>query len=176
MVSGPLFALFRVLEILTLIPVWGMLAWFIDAYQPAQPPDSILYPFVVALLATPWALLTLLLYRRAGWTPLYICIVDLVFFGLLVGSLVLLAPSARHTNCITYSATATTNGLAGSGATVTVAANRQCMMLKSVWALSIVDCILFALTTALAGHLWHRSGAAVYEDAPRRHHRRSRRW
>lgn len=171
MVSGPLFYLFRVLEILTLIPVWGLLAWFVNAYQPAQPPDSILFPFVVALLATPWALLTLLLYRRAGWTPLYVCVVDLIFFGLLVGALVLLAPSARYTHCITYSAAAT-----AVGGTVTVTANRQCMMLKSVWALSIVDCILFALTAALAGHLWHRSGVVVYDDAPRRRHRRSRRW
>lgn len=170
MVSGSLFCLFRVLEILTLIPAWGLLAWFVDAYQPTQPPDSILFPFVVALLATPWALLTLLFYRSARFVPAYVCVIDLAFFGLLVGALVLLAPSARYTRCVTYSAENTT-----VGGTVTVTANRQCMMLKGAWALSIVDCILFALTAALAGHLWYRSDV-VYDDAPRRHHRRSRRW
>jgi len=48
MLPGFLFHGVRIFEIISLIPIWGMLAWFVDLYQPATPPDHILYPFMAS--------------------------------------------------------------------------------------------------------------------------------
>ncbi|KAF8244866.1 hypothetical protein K440DRAFT_517080, partial [Wilcoxina mikolae CBS 423.85] len=153
---GSIFHLLRILEILTLIPIWGILSWFINAYYPAQAPDRILFLFIVSLLATIYAFITLLFYRRHLYTPLYICIVDICFFGLFVAGLVLLAPSVQNTNCVDWS-----GGVSGYGAWVNVAANKQCMMLKSAWGLGIVNAILFVITAVAAWEIWHGTGVVV---------------
>jgi len=49
MYPGYLFIGVRIFEVISLIPIWGMLAWFVDLYQPAIPHDYILYPFIVSL-------------------------------------------------------------------------------------------------------------------------------
>jgi len=174
MLSGTVFFIFRIFELLTLIPIWGILAWFVDAYQPATPPDRILFLFIVALLATVWALFTLIIYRRLHWTPLYIAVIDLCFFGVFIAGLVLLAPSVKNTDCVNWRGEGITYNGNGSGSFSAgrVTADKQCMMLKSAWGLSILDTILFFLTAVLAAHVWHRTGVVVYEDRPRRHRSR----
>jgi hypothetical protein len=167
MFSGTLFTIFRIFEILTLIPIWGILAWFIDAYSPATAPDRILFLFIVSLLATIWAFFTLFIYHRLLWTPLYICIIDLCFFGVFIAGLVLLSPSVQNTNCVDW-----TGSVGTWGASVGVTADKQCMMLKSSWGLAIADTILFFLTAMLAAHIWHRTGVVV--ERPRRRRHRSR--
>ena len=173
--SGFFFSIIRVLEILTLIPVWGLLAWFVDRWQPSTPPDAILFLFIVAILATVWSIATLLMYRRMQWTPLYIAIMDLIFFGLLIGGVVLLAPLVRWTDCINWSGYGWWfMGSSGGWRSGDVAADKQCMMLKSAWGLGILDVILFFATAVLAWHVWHSSGLVVHETRPRRRSRKNR--
>ncbi|KAA8893639.1 hypothetical protein FN846DRAFT_503411 [Sphaerosporella brunnea] len=170
--TGLLFSLLRVLELLTLIPIWGMLSWFVNAWQPATtPPDYILFLFIVSLLATVYALLTLLDYRANRWTPLYVSLLDLCFFGVLIGGVVVLAPYAQHTDCLSYTAAPRVvyygNG-SGSFSAGALAANRQCLMLKASWGLGVVDVLLFFFTAVLAWMGWYGSGVVVVRRSGRR--------
>jgi len=172
MYSGYLFMGVRIFEIISLIPIWGMLAWFVDLYQPATPHDYILYPFIVTLLATVWAITTLMMYRSMGWTPIYIAIVDICWFGVLIAGVVLLAPWIRGTDCVRWEGQSFS--LSGSGVNVntgdlTVA--KQCMMLKSSWGLAILNIILFFASAVLAWEVWNRTGVVI--ERPRRSSRRS---
>lgn len=164
-----IFSALRVFEILTLIPIWGILAYFVDRIlsvnASAQVPNEILVLFIVSILATAWAIITLMMYRRMGWAPLWIALIDLGFFGALIAGVVILAPWVRHTDCINVS---------WEGG---VAANKECSMYKAAWALAIIDIILFFFSAVSAWHVWHKTGVVVYEERPRRHgrhHRRSR--
>ncbi|KAI5844275.1 hypothetical protein BZA05DRAFT_448364 [Tricharina praecox] len=177
MFPGFLFIAVRIFEIISLIPIWGMLAWFVDLYQPATPPDYILYPFIVALLATIWAIITLLMYRRMGWTPIYIAIVDLCWFGILIGGVVVLAPWVRRTDCVQWqgqSAVLNAAGMSVTSGDVTVA--KQCMMLKSSWGLAILNIILFFASAVLAWEVWHRTGVVVVRPRRSRSSRRNNGW
>jgi hypothetical protein len=165
MMSGQLFSLFRVIELLTLIPIWGILAYFVNAVQPNTPDDTTLYVFIVPILATVWAFFTLLAYRRTGFIALSISIVDLIFFGLFIGGAVLLAPRARWTNCVR--STVSWEGWQ-------VVANRNCMMWKAAWGLGIAGILLFFITSMLAAHMWHHSGAVIVYEERRHVHRSSR--
>jgi hypothetical protein len=176
MVPDLIFTALRLLEIVTLIPIWGILAWFVNAYPLANLPipEAVLELFIVAILGTVYCFFTFLIFRRWGFTPLYVAILDLGFFGALIAGVVLLAPSVRNTNCVDVfgpQVFVTSSGqevVSGPG----VAFNEQCLMMKSVWALAIVDIILFFFTAVAALQIWHYSGVVVVEE--RRHtHRRS---
>jgi H+/Cl- antiporter ClcA len=165
---GVIFTLFRILEVLTLIPVWGMLAYFVNKYQPATPPEQILFLFVVALLASVWAFLTMIVFHRAGWMPLYVAVVDLCFFGVLVGAVVVLAPWVRDTNCISWNGFFFNDAGWSPGVLRT---DKECAMLKASWGLGIADIILFFLTAVAAWVIWDRSGVVVVERTRRRRSR-----
>jgi len=176
MVAGLVFTGLRLLEIVTLIPIWGILAWFVNAYQIANRPvpEAVLEPFIVAILGTVYCFFTFLIFRQWGFTPLYVAILDLGFFGALIAGVVLLAPSVRNTNCVNFIGSQVF--VTSSGQEVftapAVAFNEQCLMLKSAWGLAIANIIMFFLTALAALRIWHYSGVVVVEE--RRHsHRRS---
>jgi hypothetical protein len=100
-------------------------------------------------------------------------VVDLCFFGVLIGGVVILAPYVRHTDCVNYSGPSITylgNGQ-GTYSAGSLNANRQCLMLKSSWGLAIVDILLFFFSSVLAWHVWHNTGIVEYHERPRRRRR-----
>jgi len=174
MVADLVFSGLRLLEIVTLIPIWGILAWFVNAYNIASRPvpEAVLEPFIVAILATVYCFVTLLIFRQWGFTPLWVAILDLGFFGAFIAGVVLLAPSVRNTNCVDFFGSqifVTSSGQAVVTAPA-VAFNEQCLMLKTAWGLLIANIIMFFLTALAALHIWHYSGVVVVEE--RRHSRR----
>jgi Membrane-associating domain len=145
MVPGFIFTILRVLQILTLIPIWGLLAYFVDKY--AYEPDWLLCLFVVSILATIWAIGSLLtLYRRH--VPVYVAVIDLIFFGLLIAGVVLLAPRVTNTDCMGM------YGNLGSGGWYW---GKECSMYKAAYALGILNIIMFFITSLLAAWIWRKA-------------------
>ncbi|KAH0610689.1 uncharacterized protein H6S33_012216 [Morchella sextelata] len=167
MLAGTVFFFLRILQIITLIPIWGILAWFVDKAndQGLTPPDTVLCLFVVAVLATVWALATLFLFHRSRFTDLWVAIVDICVFGVLIAGVVLLGRVAENTDCV--------NGWSSGGWLYWnggVRVDRTCSMYKAAWGLGILNVLLFFATAVMAGMIWRRGrGATVGE-------RRGRYW
>lgn len=161
MLAGTAFFFLRILQILTLIPTWGILAYFVDQYSETNSaaPDTILCLFVVAILATVWALATLFMFTGRRYTELWVSIIDLCFFGVLIAGVVLLAPLAENTDCV--------QGFAGNGGWG-MTWEKSCMMYKAAWALGILNIILFFITAVLAAVIWRHGRDLAYTDRPRR--------
>lgn len=73
------FVFWRFLEILTLIPVVGMLAYFVNGYvnDNLMTPNYILVLFIVSVLALAWAIFTLFLYHRSSNNAKFVALIDL---------------------------------------------------------------------------------------------------
>lgn len=160
MLAGTAFFALRVLQILTLIPAWGMLAFFVNQYSQANSatPEGILCLFVVAILATAWALVTLFMFHTQRFTELWVAVIDLCFFAVLIAGVALLAPWAENTDCV--------QGGWGWGY-VNVTWQKQCMMFKASWAFGIINVILFFFTACIAAFIWRRARNVVYTDRSR---------
>lgn len=161
--AGFIFTFLRLLQLLSLIPIWSLLAVFVSRSQPDTPPQTILFLFIVAILATVWAAGTLLMYRRMLWTPLTVAVMDFVFFALLVAGVVLLAPVVRWAQCMGWEGT-----VVGGVWRVGVQYDKSCLMLKSAWGLGILDVVLFFGSTLAAWAVWHGEGLVVYESSVQR--------
>lgn len=155
MLGQTAFFILRFLQIITLIPVWGLLAYFVNQYTKASstPPDTILCLFIVAILATAWALLTISSYSSQHLTELWIAVIDLCFFGVLIAGVVLLAPLAGGKDCV--------HGSAGRGY-VGLSWNKECSMYKAAWVLGIMNAIMFFLTACLAAHTYRHATQTLY--------------
>lgn len=140
--SGFLFLSWRIFEIITLIPVVGMLAWFVHQYvrQNLLTPDYILVLFIVSVIALAWAVFTTIDYLRARYDMLFVAFFDLCLVGALIAGVYYLR-SIAHANCTSGSA-GTTNG----GFYISVDTNKQCGMLKASFAFGIIDIIAFFVT------------------------------
>ncbi|RPA79326.1 hypothetical protein BJ508DRAFT_415964 [Ascobolus immersus RN42] len=102
--NGQAWQAFRVIQIITLIVCWGILAYFVDTYNKAdlKVPDGIIAIFVVAILATTWTISSLIHYARTQWMPVWIPIVDILFMiGLIVGVAIL--GDVASADCIAWS-------------------------------------------------------------------------
>jgi uncharacterized membrane protein YhaH (DUF805 family) len=86
--SGFSFGFWRVMQILTLIPTLGMLAYFVDFYNDRNllTPRTILILFIVAVLGAAWAIGTLFLYARAKHSAGFVAFIDLLFVGAFIGA------------------------------------------------------------------------------------------
>ncbi|KAI5838851.1 hypothetical protein DFP73DRAFT_248672 [Morchella snyderi] len=167
MLAGTVFFFLRLLQIITLIPIWGILSWFVHQsdVRGLTSPDWVLCLFVVSLLATVWALGTLFLFHRSRFTDLWVAIVDLCFFGVLIAGVVLLGRVAENTDCV--------GGWSSVGWAywnVGVRVDRTCSMYKAAWGLGILDVLLFFVTAVMAGLIWRRGRNATVGE------RRGRYW
>jgi len=99
MLFGMFFAFWRFMEIITLIPTLGMLAYFVHIYDShnALTPDYILVLFIVSVLAAAWAIATLFTYHRARSNALFVSFIDLCFVGALIAGVYELASSPTPT-------------------------------------------------------------------------------
>ncbi|KAK6429211.1 hypothetical protein LTR95_014641 [Oleoguttula sp. CCFEE 5521] len=184
--SGFLFISWRIFEIIILIPIVGMLAYFVHIYvkNAALTPNYILVLFIVAVLALAWAVATLLNYFRARHDAFFVAAMDLAFVGALIAGVVVLRGIA-NANCVNFSSGSFSTSLGsfrasiGNGQSASLAVNKTCVMLKASWALAIIAILAFFVTflLALLVHRNHRNDDKVVvkrEYHTSRHgHRRS---
>ncbi|KAK7547701.1 hypothetical protein IWX49DRAFT_556102 [Phyllosticta citricarpa] len=186
--SGFFFICFRLAEIITLIPIIGMLSWFVHGYveQNALTPDFILVLFIVSVLACAWAIATLVAYARARHSALFVATVDLAFLGALIAGVVLLRGIADQ-DCVNFSAGSFYLDLGVLGyygrntnSEWSLHANKACAMLKASFAFGIMNCVFFFFTFlfALLVHRRYRDDDRVVVrrtyHTTRRSHRPSR--
>jgi len=185
MIFGIIFAFWRLLEIVTLIPTMGMLAYFVHIYvkNNALTPDPILVLFIVSVLALAWALCTLFSYHRSRDAGLFVALVDLGFVGAFIAAVYLLR-GISHDNCVKLSSSNSYTASFGVLGSVTVNGvgvnfDKTCSMLKACWAFGIMNCIFFFITSLLAfmvsgGHRSDRKEVYVREShVSRSGHRRT---
>ncbi|KAF4968122.1 hypothetical protein FZEAL_10436 [Fusarium zealandicum] len=170
-----LFVCFRVLQILTLIPTMGMLAWFVDGFvkQNSLTPDSILILFIVSVLALAWALFTLFSYHRSSTNALFVAFVDILFFGAFIAAVYFLR-YVQNTDCVSIRRNGDWNASAGDvsviGPSYDLVNNKPCTMLKVCWAFGIMNVIFFFITSMVAFFHGDRMSAHDRTYTTRSHH------
>jgi hypothetical protein len=141
--SGFSFILWRILQILTLIPTMGMLAWFVHIYDSAftRTPTSILVLFIVSVLGVAWTVGTLFLYSRSKHSAGFVAFIDLLFVGAFIGAVYALRGIADQ-DCSNWGRTGSYNTNLGiftiSGNSYGLNVNRPCAMLKACFAFGIM--------------------------------------
>ncbi|WYZ43741.1 hypothetical protein EsH8_VII_000177 [Colletotrichum jinshuiense] len=178
-----LFALFfastRFLQIVTLIPTMGMLAWFVDGFVKRNVivPDYILVLFIVSVLALAWAIFTLFSYHRSSTNALFVALIDLGFVGAFIAAVWYLR-YIRNIDCSdVYSDGRWSVGFPSlvviSGPDIDFFWDKPCAMLKASWVFGIINCILFFCTAVLA---WmHGDRLSSSYERKSYHHGRHRR-
>ncbi|KAJ4397505.1 hypothetical protein N0V93_001735 [Gnomoniopsis smithogilvyi] len=182
------FVFWRFLEILTLIPIVGMLAYFVNGYvnDNVLTPNYILVLFIVSVLALAWAFFTLFLYHRSSANAKFVALIDLGFVGAFIAGVYYLRfiAGADCTNIAPGSTYDVDFGIFGSfsGNGIDFSTNKTCAMLKASFAFGIMNCIFFFFTAVLAwihgDHMTRdrRSSSRYYREThySRRGHRRRR--
>ncbi|KAH6847406.1 hypothetical protein B0I37DRAFT_144525 [Chaetomium sp. MPI-CAGE-AT-0009] len=167
MLFGIMFACWRFLEIVTLIPIMGMLAWFVNIHLEANimTPTYILVMFIVSVLAVAWAVFTLFSYHRSSANAQFVALIDLGFVGALIAGVYYLRfiASADCTSIQPGSTVYIDLGILGTGTFtgVHVAINKSCSMLKACFALGIMNIVFFFVTAIMA---WIHGDHAVKEE------------
>ncbi|KAI0018553.1 hypothetical protein F4780DRAFT_512975 [Xylariomycetidae sp. FL0641] len=156
MLFAMFFIFWRILQILTLIPTMGMLAYFVHGYVSLNQltPDYILVLFIVSVLALAWCIYTLFSYHRSSSNASFIAAVDLLFVGALIGGAYALRFVARAdcTHVAPGGATDVTLGPFGSASINhwDLHVDKSCAMLKACFAFAVMNCVFFLLTSLLA--------------------------
>ncbi|KAM3084104.1 hypothetical protein ACMFMF_001460 [Clarireedia jacksonii] len=186
MLFGMFFAFWRFMEIITLIPTLGMLAYFVHIYDShnALTPDYILVLFIASVLAAAWAIATLFTYHRARSNALFVSFIDLCFVGALIAGVYELR-FITDSNCTSVNTGAwyyINFGALGNANVngVSVKVDKTCAMLKACFAFGIMNIIFFAITSLLAclvgrGHERRRNEKVIVREThvSRHGHRRS---
>ncbi|KAH9908883.1 hypothetical protein F4778DRAFT_201477 [Xylariomycetidae sp. FL2044] len=156
MLFAVFFAFWRFMQIVTLIPTMGMLAYFVDYYnkQNALTPTSILVLFIVSVIALAWCIYTLFSYHRSSANATFVAIFDLLFVGAFIGAVWALREAA-YLDCTSVRADGAWVASFGSLGSVTVTdwdvdLNKPCAMLKACFAFGIMNCVFFFFTSILA--------------------------
>jgi hypothetical protein len=156
MIPGMLFAFWRFWEIVTLIPIIGMLSWFVHGFTVNNQltPTFILVLFIVSVLAGAWAVGTLFMYHRARTSGAFIAFIDLCFVGALIAGVYELR-AITHANCAHFETTTNSIylnlgpfGYLGGQANnpLHLHVDKTCAMLKASFALAIMNIIFFFIT------------------------------
>jgi len=142
MLSGALFLAWRIFEIIILIPIVGMLGWFVHSYvhNNELTPAFILVLFIVSVLALAWAVFTTIDYLRARHDAIFVALIDLCLVGGFIAGVYELRGVA-NANCTSLSA-----GHSDGTLTVSFRSNKDCAMQKACFALGIIALIAFFIT------------------------------
>lgn len=152
--SGIFFFFWRFMEIVTLIPTVGMLAWFVDGYTRVNQltPDSIMALFIVSVLALAWAMATTVAYARAKHAGLLVAFLDICLVGGFIAGVYFLR-NIRNEDCTNFTAGGFFIDLGelgyvgyNRGSRWALNTNKTCAMLKASWAFGIMNCFFFAIT------------------------------
>ena len=205
MLGGLLFSFWRFWEIVTLIPIIGMLvriipntssnqtrintdlvsqAWFVHGFNDNNQltPSFILVLFIVSILACAWAIVTLLRLGSTRRSALFVAFIDLCFVGAFIAADYELR-GIGDANCSDFTSGSIYVNLGpfgyygrNSGSSWAVHLNKNCAMLKASWVLGIINTILFFFTAVLAVFLHlHERGRTVVTKEVRRSSRHSSR-
>jgi len=179
MLGGLLFSFWRLAEIVTLIPVIGMLAWFVSGFNDNNQltPGFILVLFIVSILACAWALATLIRLGSTRRSALFVAFVDLCFVGAFIAADYELRGIGNE-SCSNFTTGSIYINLGpfgyygrNSGSSWAANINKNCAMLKASWALGIMNTVFFFFTFILALflHRHQRSVTTVKEVRRSRH-------
>jgi len=164
---GTSFVIFRVLQILTLIPCWAILASVISLYNQkfVPAPGGIICLFIVAILLTVWSFCILITYLRAFNTAMMIVFFDVVGMITLIVGVALLSNEA-NSECVNVAAISGYYGTGGNndGLTNYLSENSvtkvtggtygdYCGMLRGSWGLGIANIVFFFLTAILGAQI-----------------------
>ncbi|KEF51378.1 uncharacterized protein A1O9_12527 [Exophiala aquamarina CBS 119918] len=183
MLGGLLFSFWRIAEVITLIPVIGMLAWFVQGFNENNQltPNFILVLFIVAILACAWAIATLLRLGSTRRSALFVAFIDLCFVGAFIAAVWYLRGISRA-DCSNFSSGSIYIDLGPfgyygrtSGSSWAININKNCAMLKASWAFAIMNVIFFFITFILALFLHRHERVVVTKEVRRRHSHGSRR-
>ncbi|EXJ96398.1 hypothetical protein A1O1_01524 [Capronia coronata CBS 617.96] len=178
MLGGLLFSFWRIVEIVTLIPIIGMLAWFVDGFDDNNQltPSFILVLFIVSILACAWALATLIRLGSTRRSALFVAFIDLCFVGAFIAAdYYLRGISDAHCSNFSTGSIYVDLGPFGyygrsSGSKWAININKNCAMLKASWALGIMNTVLFFITFILALFLHRHQQAVVVKEVRRSRH------
>ncbi|KAK2030326.1 hypothetical protein LX32DRAFT_327666 [Colletotrichum zoysiae] len=180
MLFAVLFTATRFLQIITLIPTMGMLAWFVDGFVKRNffVPNSILVLFIVSVLALAWAIVTLFSYHRSSTNALFVAVIDLAFVGAFIAGVWYLR-GINYVSCTDLARNGTWSAsfpgfIYVSGPRFNLFTNKPCAMLKASWVFGIINTILFFFTAVLAwlhgDHLSSRYERKSYHHGHHHHH------
>ncbi|RPA77007.1 hypothetical protein BJ508DRAFT_175488 [Ascobolus immersus RN42] len=184
MIGSTIFLFLRLVQIVTLIPIWGMLAYFVHKYSDAgvTPPVEILVLFIVAIIATAWAIITLFQFKRYSLVSMLIAFIDLLMVGALIAGVYYLRGISKA-NCSSWNGGPVDFDRNGSSVSASynsgwgIRVKKHCGMQKAAWALGIVNIILFFASALVAAHLYRKTERKEIRrehKATRRSGRRSR--
>ncbi|KAL2216781.1 hypothetical protein M432DRAFT_80830 [Thermoascus aurantiacus ATCC 26904] len=166
---GSLFFIFwRIVEITFLIPIIGMLAYFVDGFVKNNQltPSYILVLFIVSVIAVFWALDTLIRHSTTKRSAAFVAFVDVCFFGAFVAAVYQLRFIANQ-NCARWDGGAVYVSLGPfgyygvrTGNPLSFDLDKTCAMLKTCFALGIMETIFFFWTAVFALFM-HRHGREV---------------
>ncbi|KIX00357.1 uncharacterized protein Z518_10496 [Rhinocladiella mackenziei CBS 650.93] len=178
MLGGLLFCLWRIAEIVTLIPIIGMLAWFVDGFDDNNQltPDFILVLFIVSTLACAWAIATLFRLGSTRRSAFFVALVDLCFVGAFIAADYYLRGIGDQ-DCSNFSSGSIYIDLGpfgyygrNSGSSWASDLDKNCSMLKASWALGIMNTIMFFFTFVLALFLHRHEKTVVVKEVRRSRH------
>ncbi|PKX92890.1 uncharacterized protein P174DRAFT_461385 [Aspergillus novofumigatus IBT 16806] len=156
---GSLFFIFnRLVEIVFLIPIIGMMAYFVDGYLKANQitPPYILVLFIVSVIAVFWAFDTLIRHSTTKRSAFFVAFVDLLFFGAFIAGVYELRFIA-DADCAHWNGGSVWNHLY-------LEINKTCAMLKTCFALGIMETVFFFWTAILALFIYRRDREVVVKE------------
>lgn len=153
----------RILQILTLIPCWAILAALVAAFanNHVVAPAAILCLFTVALLASIWAFCVLITQIRAHNTALWMAFWDVAFMAALIAGVVLLA-NITTTQCTGYLTQITVTYDRATGSEVWRSQDldgdsSHCSLAKVALGFGIVNILLFFISAILSAMIYQRN-------------------
>ncbi|KAJ5163362.1 uncharacterized protein N7500_005192 [Penicillium coprophilum] len=163
MIGSVFFIFNRLVEIVFLIPIIGMLAYFVDGYLKANQltPPYILVLFIVSVIAIFWALDTLIRFSTTKRSAIFVAFVDMVFFGAFIASVYQLRFIA-NADCAHWNGGSVWISLGPFGSfgqrtdnPLSLDVNKTCAMLKASFAIGIMETVFFFWTALIALFLHH---------------------
>lgn len=170
---GSVFFIFnRLVEIVFLIPIIGIMAYFVDGYLKANilTPSYILVLFIVSVLAVFWCMDTLIRYSSTKRSAIFVCFVDLLFFGAFIAAVYQLRFIA-NADCGHWEGSSVWVSLGPFGEygsrtdnPLSYKVNKTCAMLKTTFAMGIMEVIFFSWTAFWALFIHSRSREVVVKE------------
>ncbi|OKL56369.1 hypothetical protein UA08_08276 [Talaromyces atroroseus] len=182
MIAEVFFIFTRLSEVVFLIPIIGMLAYFVHGFLNANEltPAYILVLFIVSTIAAFWCLDTLIRFGSTRRSAFFVAFLDLCFFGALIAGVYELRFIAGA-NCTSWDATTASVSLGPFGSIVysgeTPSFNKTCSMLKASFAMGIMEVVFFFFSAIWALFIFnhHRGEPVARETVVRRRSHSSRR-
>lgn len=175
MIESAFFIFWRVMEIFFLIPIIGMMAYFVNGFvnNNQLTPDYILILFIVSVIAIFWAFDTLIRHSTTKRSAAFVSLVDFGFFGALIAGIykINFISNADCTNWNPGSVLLSLGPFGIQAGYLRPDINKTCGMLKACFAIGIME-VFFFFCTAIAAIYMHRGhrDVVVKETFVRRSH------